>query len=140
MAEWGTSRLRRSGFEVIRDTVLQIDVENVTAQAGDTTPERTADLRSSRNPLRPNNDLHSRGSLTLFPYQNPQGCHAARRMWGDAPSKVADVLVALRQSVVDVDGAVVGSDADAGAGGGAAAVVDGDDGDDDGGDGGQSTD
>lgn len=49
------------------------------------------------------------GALTLFPYQNPQGCHAARRTQNDAPSKAQDVSAVLLQSVVDVDGAV-GSD------------------------------
>jgi len=47
----------------------------------------------------------------LFPYQNPQGCHAARRTQNDVPSKAVaqDVSVVLLQSVVDVDDAV-GSD------------------------------
>jgi len=54
----------------------------------------------------------SLGALTLFPYQNPQGCHAARRTQNDVPWKaVAQVVsAALLQSVVDADGAV-GSDA-----------------------------
>lgn len=66
---------------------------------------KTADLRISRGSSMPP------GALTLFPYQNPQGCHAARRTQNDAPSKAVaqDVSAALLQSVVDADGAV-GSD------------------------------
>jgi len=65
---------------------------------------KTADLRISRG-------SSNVSALTLFPYQNPQGCHAARRTQNDVPSKAVaqDVSAAFLQSVVDADDAV-GSD------------------------------
>lgn len=67
---------------------------------------RRADLRISRD------SWMSLEALTLFPYQNPQGCHAARRTQNDVPWKAVaqDVSAALLQSVADADG-VVDSDA-----------------------------
>jgi len=68
---------------------------------------KAADLRISRG-------SSNVSALTLFPYQNPQGCHAARRTQNDVPSKAVaqDVSAALRDvAVVDaVAAAAVGDD------------------------------
>lgn len=89
---------------------------------------KTADFKTSHN--LPCSRLFSSESLTLFPYQNPQGCHAARRTQDDAPSKAVarDVLVALLQSIVDADDAA----GNAAAVDAVAAAADDDGGDDDG--------
>ncbi|KMQ90156.1 hypothetical protein RF55_10111 [Lasius niger] len=136
------------GSELIKETILQIENVTHSSRASETRP-RTAERKPPQNlaqsAANPKMILHTLGSLTLFPYQNPQGCHAARRMRDDDPSKVAEVLVALLQSVVDADDADVGSDAGAAAGdaddaAAAAAAVGDDDDDDGGGDDGRSTD
>jgi len=101
------------------------------------------ETRRSQQATRPNYENHKTshnlplsritpGSLTLFPYQNPQGCHAARRTQDDGPSKAVarDVLVALLRSIVGADDAV-GNGAVAAAAVDVVAAVD-DDGDDDG--------
>lgn len=92
-------------------------------ESSDDTPEnrRVKPQNLAANPTR------SPGPLTLFPYQTPQGCHAAST-WDDAP-RAGDVVARLPRGVVDADDAAVGS-------GDAIAAVAAAGGDDDGGDGG----